>query len=123
LLPFVAICCPAACPNANAPSDVGVEVHCGPCDAGTVLNESDCICEDIFECETDNGGCGENAICENAAKSGDEPTFICGEGLLDDGDGCELSLNSAYFDEYIKAHVVLGHFSASPCENITAHHL
>ena len=52
------------------------------------LDEADCSCSDIDECATDNGGCDENAVCENAAVSGDAPLCTCDNGTFGDGLSC-----------------------------------
>ena len=85
--------CPAAPvdPKPNEPpppapsTDAGVAVTCDPCTTGMALDEADCSCSDIDECATDNGGCDENAVCENAAVSGDAPLCTCDNGTLGDG--------------------------------------
>ena len=75
---------------------------CDACPAGTTLNEADCSCADIDECETDNGGCDANATCENAAASGDAPTCTCKEDYFGDGSTC-TAWTECTSDEYESA--------------------
>ena len=67
--------------------DAGPE-PCAPCAPGLALNPSDCSCNDIDECETNNGGCDPNATCTNAAVSGEAATCACASGHFGDGATC-----------------------------------
>ena len=67
--------------------DAGPE-PCAPCAPGLALNPFDCSCNDIDECETNNGGCDPNATCTNAAVSGEAATCACASGHFGDGATC-----------------------------------
>ena len=71
-------------------SETGAGQGCDECPGGTALDEADCSCTDIDECETDNGGCDVNATCENADTSGDVPTCACKDGYFGDGSSCSV---------------------------------
>ena len=51
-------------------SEQDAGLGCDTCPDGTALNSSDCLCEDIDECLTNNGGCGDARyiICTNNKK-------------------------------------------------------
>ncbi|HQN73767.1 MAG TPA: hypothetical protein PLB16_10170, partial [bacterium] len=52
------------------------------CDAGYTLNVDGKACDDVNECETDNGGCAQN--CTNTTGS---HTCSCDAGYTLNGDG------------------------------------
>ena len=90
-----------ACPTElAAPEDKNpASDSCEACTAGMLLDEADCSCTDIDECATDNGGCDVNALCENAAVSGDAPTCVCNQDYFGDGTTC-TSVSTCNSDEY-----------------------
>ncbi|MBL90878.1 MAG: hypothetical protein CMH56_03590 [Myxococcales bacterium] len=99
--------CPTAPvdPDPNDPlpptqsNDAGTDAVCDPCTTGMALDDTDCSCTDIDECATDNGGCDENAACENAATSGDAPSCTCESGYFGDGLKCN-AWTACEVDEY-----------------------
>ena len=85
-------------PEVDAGSDTTPEVDAGignapAVDAGTLTcpagTAGDGVtCNDINECDSNNGGCDANATCTNAAISGDAPSCECNAGYDGNGQNC-----------------------------------
>ena len=103
-----------ACTNADPPQRFicAPDIDCGTngtrdpatntCDCNSGWTGTTCR-DDINECETDNGGCDENATCTNAATSGDPAVCTCNNGYTGDGRSCadinECDTNNGGCDE------------------------
>ena len=66
-------------------NELGSVLVLDPCDEGYIRAE-DNSCADIDECATDNGGCDQNASCEN--QIGAAPLCTCNNGYDGDGQNC-----------------------------------
>ena len=87
---------------AGSPSVCALTMPCTDCHASALCDEEsefECVCPpgysgdghdciDIDECAVDNGGCSENALCENAGIPGAPPRCLCPSGYTIDGSNC-----------------------------------
>ena len=61
------------------------QASCDTCDAGYEPNDVGNECEDINECESNNGGCDVNATCTDTVGSF---TCACNDGFTGHGTAC-----------------------------------
>jgi hypothetical protein len=84
--------CEALACSENAVCVADAETRRCECNPGFEPNADGCV--DIDECAVDNGGCGADEVCANAAQPGAAPACSCETGYVRRGRSCDPVLTA-----------------------------